>query len=93
MANPLGKGVRKALGQISEREKELLKKKKKRPGLKLATKRLGYPDQELEKRNIWGEPILLKGAKAVLAKKSGKKLTKSIDGKATKGLTRGSRRK
>jgi hypothetical protein len=88
MANSLGKGVRKALGQISEREKELLKKKKKKPG-----KRLGYPDQELEKRNIWGEPILLKGAKGVLAKKSGKKLTKSIDGRANKGLTRGSRRK
>tara|TARA_R100001530_G_scaffold107757_1_gene75417 strand:- start:225 stop:473 length:249 start_codon:yes stop_codon:yes gene_type:complete len=74
----IGKGVRKALGQISEREKELLKSLGKKSG-----KALGQISER--------EKELLGGKKAKKMAHGGK-VTRSIDGRATKGLTRGSRR-
>ena len=92
MADYLGKKAGKALGQISDREKEILE----RAGLgqisdkelrKLLGKRSGKALGQISER----EKELLGGKKAKKMAHGGK-VTRSIDGKATKGLTRGSRR-
>ena len=92
----IGKGVRKALGQLSEREKELLKSLGKKSGKALG--QLSEREKKLLKKSgkalgqISEREKELLGGKKAKKMAHGGKVTRSIDGRATKGLTRGSRR-
>ena len=85
-----------ALGQLSEREKELLKSLGKRSGKALG--QISEREKELLKKSgkalgqISEREKELLGGKKAKKMAHGGKVTRSIDGRATKGLTRGSRR-